>query len=336
MKKQKYFLVTLILMSMVLLFVSCKEDVLAPPGINYSVPEVTSIEADQSTILINTAVQVFVVAMDGNTYVWSADEGSFDDASAATTTWTASGTAGAFKLTCTVSNSSGSRKASVTVKVVETLLPEGVIAYWTFDSDFSEEVSGDAGTGGADVSITADAAYGDGAALFEGVEENTESALFYEEANAPMGPEDLFTISLWVKTEDEGLGFLFGRSLEGGEYVEGAKGIYLEEGAVVFDVSWIDAIGSWDSEVLVNDDEWHHIAFVKGEEEMLIYIDGEEVFAGDVFGEWSDDEGTMVTIGAAAEEEGSDWPGIFQGSLDDIRYYETVLSEEEIVAIFEE
>jgi hypothetical protein len=160
--------------------------------------------------------------------------------------------------------------------------------------------------------------------------------LFYEEANAPMGPEDLFTISLWVKTEDEGLGFLFGRSLEGGEYVEGAKGIYLEEGAVVFDVSWIDAIGSWDSEVLVNDDEWHHIAFVKGEEEMLIYIDGEEVFAGDVFGEWSDYEGTMVTIGAAAEEEGSDWPGIFQGSLDDIRYYETVLSEEEIVAIFEE
>jgi hypothetical protein len=331
MRKYSMIILPIVISSIIILFIRCSEDPFTIPDINTSLPVITSIEASESRILIETSVQVSVTAQQGESYSWSAADGSFDAPTSTTTNWTASSTGGVYKLTCTVTNSSGSRKASINMQVLETLLPDGVTAYWSFDTGFNEEVGEIEGVGGVGVSITTDAAVGEGAALFEGADEEIESALFYPEADAPMGPEDLFTIMLWAKTEDEGLGFLFGRSFDG-EYVEGGKGIYLEGGFVVFDIAWVDGFTA--EEVQVNDGEWHHIVVVKAEEEFLFYVDGEEILAV-APGEWSDDEGTVVTIGAAMEEEGSDWPGTFQGTMDDVRFYPDALSEEDIIAIFE-
>jgi Concanavalin A-like lectin/glucanases superfamily len=314
-----------------LAFMSCQKDVMTPADIDYSLPEIKNISAENGTVLIGDTVTVSVEALNGESYAWSATGGTFTNAAQNPTNWIAPQEGGNYKITCTVTNSSGSREASVSINTLESLVPEGATAYWPFDSDFSEVLSGAAGAGGTDVSISSDAKIGDGAALFEGADLEIESALFYPEANAPMGPEDQFTISLWINTDDEGLGWLFGKTLDE-TYVEGGKGVYLESGDVVFDLSWI---GEWRAEgVGVNDGEWHHIAVVKNDEEVLIYVDGEEA-GGDVYEDWSSDEGTVVTIGAAWEEEGSDWPGTFQGLMDDVTFYDSALSAEEIAAIFE-
>lgn len=325
-----YFIRVFIGSVLVLLaFMSCQKDVMTPPDIDNSLPEIKKISADKTTVLIGDTVNVSVSALNGSSYAWSATGGSFTNTAQNPTNWVAPQVGGSYKIVCTVKNGSGTRKASVSVNTMESMIPEGATAYWSFDTDFSETVSG-AGVGGTDVSISSDAKIGDGAALFEGADEEIESALLYSEPYAPMGPDDQFTISLWISTDDEGLGWLFGRSFDG-IYEEGGKGLYMDGGDAVFDVSWI---GEWRAEGAgINDGEWHHIAVVKNEEEVLIYVDGEEA-GGDAYDEWSSDEGTVVTIGAAWEEEGSDWPGTFQGLMDDVTFYDSALSADQIAAIF--
>ena len=320
----KYFALFFLLIS-----VGCQEEVLSPPKINLNLPEIHSIQSDSKTVLIGKPTQVSVGIVNGSSYEWSAPAGTFSDPKANPTTWNAPQEAGNYTLTCAVTNSSGTSKASITLQVIESTVPNGASAYWSFDKDFSEEVSETSGEGGTGVSITNDSQIGDGAALFEGEEAEIESALLYSEADAPMGPDDQFTIAVWVKTEDVELGYVFGRTFDG-VHSQGAKGIYLEEGGVFFDVSWV---GGWgEEEVFVNDGEWHHIAVVKTDSELLIYVDGEEMSSGEIE-DWTPDDGTTVTIGAAWEEEGAEWPGTFQGSMDDLRFYPTALSADEIASI---
>ena len=331
MKRVSMVLLILMLASFVITFTSCTtdtEDLTGP--INTNLPVITEIDASKSTVLIGGSIDVSVSANNGSSYQWTASKGTFADPTAAQTSWTAPtlDEAEVIKLQCKVSNGEGSRKASVSVRVATSLLPDGAIAYWSFDTDFTEAVNSAGADGGDGVSITSDAKVGSGAALFEGDEASTASALFYD-IDAPMGPDDQFTVTMWMKTVDEELGFMFGRTFDG-EYVEGGKGVYLDGGSVVFDISWVGDF--WAEDVGVNDGEWHHIAIVKSDAELLIYVDGEEAGGGDIE-EWSDDDDTIVTIGAAAEEPGGDWPGIFQGTLDDVIFFNTALSADDIADI---
>lgn len=322
----------LALSSALMLFNSCQEDVLEVPSINLDLPVVKSITASSSTVLIETSIEVSVTADNASSYAWTAPGGTFTDPSSSATTWTApsldEGTT--YKLQCTVTNSKGSTYATVSVRVATVLVPEGATAYWSFDSDLNEDVSGTAPTGGSAVSISSDSHSGTGAALFAGDEVSLDGALFYKDLDLAMGFDDDFTIALWMKSEDEASGFIFGRSFDG-EYVEGSKGLYYDwDGPLVFDVSWItDFYGENDP---VTDGEWHHVAVVKEGLAVTIYMDGEVAVSGET-DDWSDDEGTVVTIGGAQEEPGGDWPGIFQGLMDDVTFYPTALSAEEIAAL---
>jgi hypothetical protein len=56
-------------------------------------------------------------------------------------------------------------------------------------------------------------------------------------------------------TEDADMAFLFGKTADG-IYEEGGKGLYLYEGAVIFDLSWVGDAANPEP-VLVNDGEWH-------------------------------------------------------------------------------
>ena len=258
MKKLSMIITMMLLSSLLLLFTSC-EDPVDPNPIDEDKPVVKAIDASASTVLKENSIEVSVEADAASSYEWTAEGGTFSDPGAATTTWTAPSVSdpAIYKLQCMVSNSAGSRKATVSVKVVAVFLPDGISAYWSFDTDLTEEASGTVPEGGVGVSISGEAISGSGAALFEGEDGSWESALFYDGADAPMGPDDLFTISFWVNTEDEGAGFCFGRSFEG-EFYEGAKGVFIEEGFVAFDISWV---GGFTAEgVQVNDGEWHHIA----------------------------------------------------------------------------
>jgi hypothetical protein len=43
----------------------------------------------------------------------------------------------------------------------------------------------------------------------------------------------------------------------------------------------------------------------------------------------------VLTIGSAWEEEGSDFPGTFQGNIDDLRFYQKILTADEVKAIYD-
>ena len=238
-------------------------------------------------------------------------------------------------MTCEVNNSAGSRSASLTVSVFKLDIPVGATGYWPFDSDFSDfngEGGGpNDGSGDDLVSIVTDEfARGTGSALFEGEDGADNGALLAGGVDLDMGTDAEFTVTLWFKTEDDGLAFLFGKT-DNGEFVEGGKCIYLEEGYVIFDLFGVGGLGS---DGQYNDGEWHHIAMTKEGTEVIVWIDGEWSFEGDL-GEWRDDGDFVITMGAAWEAPGEGWPGTLQGHLDDVRFYPEVLSEEDIIAIYE-
>jgi len=334
-KNGMIILSTLLLSSVILLFSGCKEDVLQPEGVNTSAPVIKGISSSAATVLIGGSTEVSVESDDASSYLWTADMGTFSDPTAATTTYTAPelDSNAVVRLKCTVTNSSGNRFASVQVKIATSLAPEGVAAWWPFEADFTEQVGGIEADVIGDVTISSDARVGDGAALFGGTFEDV-SMLLYDGANVLMGPDDDFTISVWMNSEDPESGWIFGLT-DAGEYYQGGKGLYYEwEGPLVFDISWIDGIWAEDG-VTSTDGSWHHVAAVKEGMSLTIYFDGEEVAFGEP-DDWSSDEGMISTIGAAFEEAGGDWPGNFQGLMDDLRFYQSALSPDEIAAIVNE
>ena len=209
-------------------------------------------------------------------------------------------------------------------------LNDGLVAYWSFENDLNELVSGTGPDGGDKVTIVQDSKVGNGAAKFDGSELSLDGALFYDLENVRMDEGEQWTYTLWLKTEDPDAGFIFGMSFSG-EYVEGAKGLWLDDGLVNFDVSWVDGTGA---DIQVNDNQWHNIAVSKGEEGLKIYVDGVLYTVASEIG-WSSSEGTVTTIGTAIEapDEG-DWPGVYHGLIDDIRFYDYVLTDEEIANIY--
>jgi Concanavalin A-like lectin/glucanases superfamily len=312
---------------LILTFVGCQDPV-QPPDINNSLPEITKISSSLNRTLAGDSIQVSVQANNGNEYSWTATGGSFADAKTNSTLWIAPSTGGNYTIVCTVSNSAGSNHASLTLTSVVVTLPQDVNAWWTFDKDFSEYISKDAGAGGDGVSIESDdAVQGLGAADFEGEDTFINSAV-YSNATAKMGPDDDFTIAVWIKTSDENDGWIFGKTVDS-LYVDGGKGLYIDYGNIVFDLYGIDEVRTDDS---FNDGLWHHVSFVKTGTTGTIYVDGDEKASYD-FGDWTDDGDGGVTIGSAWEEDGSDWPGTYQGLMDDVRFYQKALTADEIAAI---
>jgi beta-galactosidase len=317
-----------VVLFLMLFFIGCQQDPIQPPEINTSLPEITKISSNVSRVLAGDSIIVSVHANNGTQYSWSATGGTFTDSKADSTSWVAPSTGGNYIITCTVSNTAGSNHATLTLSSVVVTLPQNVAAWWTFDKDFSEYISKDPGTGGDGVTIESnDAVQGLGAADFEGEDTFINSAV-YSQVPAKMGPSDDFTIALWIKTSDENDGWLFGKTV-GNYYTDGGKGVYIDYGNIVFDLYGINEVRTDNS---FNDGLWHHVAFVKTGTVGTIYIDGREAATND-FGSWTDDGSGVVTMGSAWEEDGSDWPGTYQGLMDDVRFYQKALTADEIAAI---
>ncbi len=88
--------------------------------------------------------------------------------------------------------------------------------------------------------------------------------------------------------------------------------------------------GGHNSATAVNDGEWHHIAYTYDGSTIKLYVDGVEDFTiSDKILRTGEAGETDVTIGSQAGG------AKFQGSLDDVRIYDSVLTPEEIVIISE-
>jgi len=335
MRHYLHFILIILILSTFLVFFGCEDS--TEPNI---LPEIRAIEANPDAIFSGDKCDVSCTAIDPDgdelTYQWTADVGTFEDPNSPQTVWTAPDEEGSYKLKCTVSDGKGMRWATVKVSVIQFEIPEGVTAYWPFESNFRDF----AGTNDANPGSTGpvinndDALMGIGCAEFNGEDGDVASSVLYDGSALKMGPDDNFTISLWIKTEDDGA-LLFGKSFNGNyigdeETGDGGKALNLE-GVVIFDCWGIDGVGS---ETEVNDGEWHHVAVVKNGLNVKIYVDGELDGESD-FGDWSKDGATVITMGAGSEE-GDVWPGTYVGLMDDVRFYQKALTDEEIVAIFNE
>lgn len=317
-----------VMLFLMLFIVGCQQDPIQPPPLNTSLPEITKISSNVKRVQAGDSIQVSVQANQGSQYAWTATGGTFADSKASSTLWIAPSSGGNYNVTCTVSNDAGSNHASLILASVVVTLPDGVNAWWTFDKDFSEFISGDKGSGGDGVTIEGDdAVQGLFAADFEGEDTFINSAI-YSNVPVKMGPDDDFTIALWIKTSDENDGWLFGKTVDQ-YYTDGGKGLYIDYGPIVFDLYGIDEVRTDDS---YNDGLWHHVTFVKTGTVGTIYVDGQEKASND-FGDWTDDGDGVVTMGSAWEEDGSDWPGTYQGLMDDVRFYQKALTADEVAAI---
>jgi len=309
-------------------------------GPENTLPEIRAIRANPETIIIGQQTEVSCIALDADgdelTYQWSADAGEFEDPDSASTKWTSPEAEGMYRLKCTVSDGEGERWAYVTVFVISITVPEDVDAYWPFESGFEDYVGMNCATKGTDGPVinNDDARIGIGCAEFEGEDGDVESSILLDGAHLKMGPDDDFTFTLWINTEDEDA-FIFGKTFNGnyiaeeGDQIVGAKGLMLGGGTLYFDM-W--GIGGAEGEDPINDGEWHLAAVVKSGMHLTIYVDG-EVYAESDMEEWSLDGETVITMGAGSEE-GDTWPGTYCGLMDDVRFYQKALTSEDIEAIY--
>jgi hypothetical protein len=345
MKRISMVMLIMMLSSFVITFTSCETDTDDLTGpINNSLPEVTKIEASSQTIPTETTIDVSVTAKNGDSYSWSADAGEFSAPSSAATSWTASGmsASAAVKLVCTVSNSAGSRSASVSVTAV--ILTQAT-HHWPFDTDKSDAI-GSADAVGDLVTISGEAKIGDGCASFPGLEYGAEFdpaavLLVPNDDGINTGPDAVYTITMWIKTEEPGYG-TWARTVDGywpGDYPDDLKmwaffeNYYGESLFRYVQQPW----GRSDvEEAGYADGEWHHYTMVHNESDLYtFYVDGEEVGSGGLLYDVPtnpDAESSVFTLGGT-----SSWGGpslsLLNGLMDDVKYFNVTLSISEITLL---
>jgi len=219
---------------------------------------------------------------------------------------------------------------------------------YTFDTDASDSVGMNHGTLINGASIVLDAERG-GVLHLDGVDDYVSLGW----SNIPSGPTDtaVFTIAAWVKIpagvvafENQGpiyTEFTSYRDPDGhvGEKnilrLEGLKSGFDRSGRVSFTQT---PPGGWRiiSDPLVNDGEWHHVAYVQNEPAGFgrkLYIDGvlnvwddnPEPYTGPAVDSWA--------IGGLLLPGGQSY---LKGHLDDIRFYNDALTANEVAALVPE
>ena len=149
--------------------------------------------------------------------------------------------------------------------------------------------------------------------------------------------QDSFTTSFWFKTTDIGGGnendrrWFLGKGLVDGEI----PGIVHDWGISLVGHGFVSA-GTGDPETFVssgpghNDGQWHHVAFTRDRTtgRIALWVDG--VMESDAVGSTARlDSPKTIAIGSLHPEHAHP----FAGTIDEVRFYDRVLTEEEIRAI---
>ncbi len=322
----------LLLLALALISSTCdwftsEEDGNEPPEIRTITAAPNKIPAvGQTTLTVTT----FDEEGDAVSFLWSCAAGTFADATVNPATWTAPDEGGSFEVKCTVSDADGQRSARVKVTVVKLATPEGAVAWWPFEEDFTDLIGGYDGEAGDGVTVTTEeSANGFGSAMFDGSE---EAYIFAPGEELGMGPDDDYTFASWVKISS--ICFLFGKTWEGW-FGEGTPGVIAQSYGP--DDTWVGFVNAWGDQIWEHSDNladgnWHHVAVTKEDGFVTVYIDGEEFMSGDL--ETAENEDMMITMGGA--DDGYGWPGAIDGYMDDVRFYDYALTAEEIDAIANE
>ena len=199
----------------------------------------------------------------------------------------------------------------------------GLIAYYAFDGDASD-ASGNGNDGTTYGGVTYHSGLNGQAASFDGLDDyislNTSSLI---------STGSVRTISFWIKTDrtDTHSHIISNR---GDKYsidinihkVDHILEYHMYDG---FQPDW------YRGTTYLPDGQWHHIAVLKYVKEIEIYIDGKSEGRNTLLSVADCDENTFLEIGRT-QRDGED---SYEGLIDEMRIFNRILSEKEILALFE-
>ncbi|MDT8304071.1 MAG: LamG domain-containing protein, partial [Sedimentisphaerales bacterium] len=155
------------------------------------------------------------------------------------------------------------------------------------------------------------------------------------------GLEGEVTWTAWFKTSAAGvINTLMAQGPAGAAHVQGNRSINIEaSGVIMIRAHSVGALTSLNSTAVVNDGQWHHVAVTiafetdGANDTMKVYIDGDlsmgyETDTVDINQHSGPAADFIVTLGARGTTP-------FVGLIDDVRIYDHVLSEVEILSAME-
>lgn len=238
-------------------------------------------------------------------------------------------------------------------KEITPIAPDALSGHWTFNEgsgstaqDYSgndlngELLAAPEGWNGSKPEWTTDR-YGDeGKALY--FDEGSRIKVPY---NAAINP-DKMTIALWVNASEV---------LENNRFIglhswNGYKFQLQSANKAFFTAATTEGIYDKDTDPALDTLKWYHLAVTAGDGNMVFYINGTETK------KWTDVPGTMKTVSGndlmfgvdcdqyAASTDNYDenteipldWGGYFHGKLDEIRFYNTILTESQVKSIYDQ
>ncbi|MDA3882100.1 MAG: hypothetical protein PF481_02340 [Bacteroidales bacterium] len=234
--------------------------------------------------------------------------------------------------------------------LVTPIAPESLIAHWGFDEGNGTTVA-DFSDNGFDGTFGNEPLFGDGVATWTTDRYGNEGgAIAFDLGakvtipySAAINPAQL-TIALWVNAAE----VLENNRFMGMHSWNGFKFQLQASNKPFFTASAADGIYDRDSDPALDINKWYHLAVTFGEGEMAFYVNGVNTITHtEVTGDLVTVSGHDLVFGvgssqyaATADNYENDliipaaWGGYYNGSLDEIRMYNTVLSATQISGIY--
>ena len=138
-----------------------------------------------------------------------------------------------------------------------------------------------------------------------------------------------FTVTARIKTKQDGV--IFAKTEPGPKWVPDGKAMFIRGGRLTYDIGWVGAIAG---ETRINDNRWHTVSavFDAETETLQLWVDGKLDGRGALTPE-NPVKGHVARIGFSAPN----FPPkpIFEGSIEDVRFYQRALDESELNAYAE-
>ncbi|MBI3123918.1 MAG: carboxypeptidase regulatory-like domain-containing protein, partial [Ignavibacteriales bacterium] len=221
--------------------------------------------------------------------------------------------------------------------------PSGMVAWWSLDyssKDSPQDFAGYNNFGTKMNGPTAVAGKVLGALQFDGVDDYVEVA-DHSELNFGTGN---FSFDGWIKTtENLGVVILIDKRVEIPGLITAFKGysIFLNDGKLSLQLAngvLINSYTNFSSPDLVADGNWHHIAITVSRtntQGIIFYLDGEQIQFGNPTGYQGSLTNTFpLRIGCQSFTGIFSGINKFKGILDEIELFNRVLTQEEIISLF--
>ena len=152
--------------------------------------------------------------------------------------------------------------------------------------------------------------------------------LVVEKSMPDFGKDD-YTLSLWIRTDEDGS--IFSVCAEDAPWETGGKSLFIAEGKLHFDIGWVGVIRGSKA---VTDGNWHHVAF-SGAQPQRIYVDGRLDVSG-MMRKIPDSDTFVLKFGTTCEDFPEQSRIAFVGELDEVMLFKRRLSVNEILRLSRE